>query len=317
MTLRQGRLWVVGNLNRDLKTTPFPAGDRLFRDGETSVRAIVETIGGGGGNSACIAAALGATTVFAGKVGADALGERLERTLRSQGVQPRLARDPAVRTGTSIGLAFDNGQRHFVSSLPNNAALRFEDLDLDGLAEGGHLYRADLWFSEPMLYGGNERLCRTARGAGLTVSIDLNWDPCWGVAAEEEIRRRKEAVRALLPWVTLAHGNVRELTEFADAPDLETALKRLESWGVEGVVVHLGARGAGYYRRGEWVEEPAHPARSQVNTTGTGDVLSVCLMLLHSQPEVAAHLRLANRIVAEFIEGRRRFIPEISEASPT
>jgi len=57
--LRGGRLCVVGNINRDLKTAPLVASDRLFQDGETSVSSIVETIGGGGANSACIAAALG------------------------------------------------------------------------------------------------------------------------------------------------------------------------------------------------------------------------------------------------------------------
>jgi sugar/nucleoside kinase (ribokinase family) len=304
-------LCVVGNLNRDLKTAPVRAGEHLFQDGETSVESVVETIGGGGANSACVAAALGASVTLLAKVGADALGARLEQTLVQHGVRPRLARDPAVATGTSLGLAFDNGHRHFLSCLRNNEALRFEDLDLDALEEGAHLYRADLWFSRPMLFGGNQRLFREARARHLTVSLDLNWDPRWGVGEPDEIRQRKQAVREVLPLVHLAHGNARELQAFAEAPDLDTALRRLEAWGVEAVAVHLGAQGAGYYQGGKlWIEPPV-PAARQVNTTGTGDVLSVCLMLSHGSSDVTGRLRQANRIVTEFIEGRRQFIPAV------
>jgi sugar/nucleoside kinase (ribokinase family) len=310
-TLRRGNLCVVGNLNRDLKVAPLRAGEHLFRDGETSVESIVETIGGGGANSACIAAGLTAPVTFLGTVGADPLGARLEQTLTRHGVRPHLGRDASVTTGTSVGLTFHNGHRHFISCLPNTEALRFEDLNLQALEGFTHLYRADIWFSRPMLFGGNERLFREAHARNMAVSIDLNWDPRWGVAHADEILERKRAVRSVLPWVHLAHGNVRELKEFTDAPDLDTALRTLEAWGVGAVVVHLGAEGAGCYHRGDFMVEPPVPATTQVNTTGTGDVLSVCMMLLHPQPDVRAKLRLANRIVAEFIEGRRALIPAL------
>jgi sugar/nucleoside kinase (ribokinase family) len=310
---RAANLCVVGNLNRDIKTSPVQAGEHLLLDGETSVSSIVETIGGGGANSACIAAALGARVALLGKVGSDALGVRLAETLRRHGVLTHLLQDAAVATGSTLALAFDNGHRHFLSCLPNNESLRFEDLDLAALEGFKHLYRADLWFSKPMLFGGNERLFRAAHACGMTVSIDLNWDPCWGVAGVDEVRARKVAVRAILPLVNVAHGNVRELREFTDAPDLDTALRRLEAWGVEAVGVHLGAEGAGYYRHGRLIVEPPVPAARHVNTTGTGDVLTVCLMLLHQQREVPAQLRLANRIVTEFIEGKRDFIPSLGQ----
>ena len=123
-------LSVVGNINRDIKTASLRAGDHLFKDGETSVGAISETIGGGGANSACAAAALGARVAFIGKIGADALGDRLEQTLVQHGINANLARDKNHPSGTSINLTFDNGHRHFVSCLPNNESLSFDDLDL-------------------------------------------------------------------------------------------------------------------------------------------------------------------------------------------
>lgn len=310
---RTGSLCVVGNINRDIKTAPIAPGEHMFRDGETSVSSIVETIGGGGANSAFAAASLGAKVAFVGKVGADELGARLGRALERSGIASHLARDEAVATGTSINLTYETGQRHFVSSLPNNNSLAFEDLDLQALTKYEHLLRSDIWFSEAMLFGGNERLVRLARETGADVSIDLNWDPCWGRVAAERIAVRKQAVRTLLPHVSLAHGNVRELNEFADSTDLETTLRRLDAWGVRAVVVHLGAEGAGYYQRGEYFMEPAMPAARQVNATGTGDVLSVCMMLMHKNESfsIPEKLRIANRIVSEFIAGEWQLIPHL------
>ena len=304
---------IVGNINREVKVLSVPAAPKLFEDGETSVPPIVETIGGGGANSACAAAALGATIRFVGKVGSDALGQRLEHAMQGRGVQPYLARDPHAKTGTTIALGLANGHRHFLSCLPNNETLRFEDLDLRALDGCTHLLRADVWFSRSMLEGGNSRLFSEAKRRGITTSLDLNFDPCWSSGNKTEIARRKQLLRESLGAVDLAHGNVRELCEFTDSPDLETALTQLTEWGVKTTVVHLGARGVGYWADGKLVIEPPSPARTTVNTAGTGDVLSICMILLHARSDLSVQekLRHSNQIVREFIEGSRTLIPVI------
>jgi sugar/nucleoside kinase (ribokinase family) len=176
------------------------------------------------------------------------------------------------------------------------------------LEGGGHLLRGDVWFAEPMLVGGNARLLEAARQRGLTTSLDINWDPQWHSAPPAATRARKDAVRQILPLVDLVHGNVRELNLFTDSADLTESLARLTAWGAGAVVVHLGAQGAGYFCRGEFLTEPAAPVRRHVNSTGCGDLLSACLMLLHDRRDIPMRekLRLANGIVAGYIEGRRR-----------
>jgi sugar/nucleoside kinase (ribokinase family) len=304
-------LCVVGNLNRDIRLSPLVAGEYLFEDGETPVDWIAETVGGGATNSACAAAALGARVALLAKVGADGLGRLLEEILVRHGVKANLARSAGLVTGTSVNLTFTTGHRHFVSALPNNESLTLEDLDLSTLSEYGHLFRADVWFSTPMLYGGNEKLFREARQRGLRTSLDLNWDPQWGVANADEVRRRKSAVCQVLPWVNLVHGNVHELKEFTEAGDLEAALRCLVQWGAEAVVVHLGSEGAGCYERGKLVVAKPVPAAKQVNTTGTGDVLSVCMTLLDHRKDISTldKLHLSNRIVSEYITGERKLVP--------
>ncbi len=307
------RLCVAGNLNRDVQVQQVPDSAGLLRDGETGVAAIVETVGGGGANSACAAAALGAHIRFLGKTGADALGERLRETLERHGVSTHLARDPGCATGTTVALGYASGQRHFLSCLPNNQTLAFEDLDLSALEGCGHLLRADVWFSEAMLAGGNRRLLQAARERGLATSLDINFDPQWSTGSKEAIARRKQQLREVLDLVDLAHGNRRELGEFTDSPDLETGLRRLTEWGVKAVVVHLGDQGAGYWRNGEMVVEPPDLAVNAVHSTGTGDVLSICMILLDAASglSIREKLRLSNGIVREFMEGRRPLIPRL------
>ena len=50
-----------------------------------------------------------------------------------------------------------------------------------------------------------------------------------------------------------------------------------------------------------------------MNATGSGDLLSVCMMLLHQRDEIPIpeKLRLANRIVADYIEGKRDLLPTL------
>ena len=115
---QKSSLCVVGNINADIKTSPFAPGDFLFRDGETSVDRIIETVGGGGANCAFAAAALGAQVGFIGKVGADALGDRIAAALARAGIASYLEHSPLVATGRSIALTYSNGHRHFVSHLP-------------------------------------------------------------------------------------------------------------------------------------------------------------------------------------------------------
>jgi sugar/nucleoside kinase (ribokinase family) len=310
---RGRRLVIVGSVCRDVKIGVIRPGPHLLEDGETPTGSIGETIGGGGANSALAAAALGADVRFAAKIGDDPLGRRLQESLVHRGVKTFLRRDPGVATGSSIVLSYATGRRHFISCQSNNCSLAMADIDPALLAGPGHLLRADVWFSEPMLAGGNEALFRMAREHGLATSLDINWDPQWGTADAATEHGRKESVRRVLPLVDLVHGNVAELNRFADCDDLEATLRQITAWGARAVVIHLGAEGAGYYDRGRLVVVPAVPVQRYRNTAGTGDLLSVCMILLDGRDEIRVEdrLRLANTIVAEFIEGTRGVIPEL------
>ena len=102
---------------------------------------------------------------------------------------------------------------------------------------------------------------------------------------------------------------MRELCAFADAPNLETALQKLDNWGVGAVVVHQGAQGAGYFAAGELVNRPPTPVTKRLIATGTGDVAmpeaSVTAVTVVLPPKVAdAPLVGAENETTAFATGR-------------
>jgi sugar/nucleoside kinase (ribokinase family) len=159
-----------------------------------------------------------------------------------------------------------------------------------------------------MLFGGNEKLLRAAKAAGAATSLDVNWDPAWGRGKAARVAERKRAVRKVLPLVDVAHGNVRELCTFADADHLASALRRITAWGAREVVVHMGMKGSGYYRDERLLRSPRVRARREVNATGTGDLLSVVMVLLHrADLPPAGRLKLANEIVSTYVADQPPF----------
>jgi sugar/nucleoside kinase (ribokinase family) len=300
---------IVGNINLDVRTTAIHSGSGVLADGETSIEEIYETLGGGGANTAVAAAALGGRVYLVGCLGNDNLGGRLIAALRQFGVTPMVAQK-AVPTGRSLALTWDNHHRHFISSLPNAAELRLQDVPVAELARLGcrHLYRADIWFSPAMLFGGNLELLRQARAAGMTTSLDINWDPLWsspaGLAA---VSHRIAAVAKLLPHVTFVHGNERELSFFTGRPELNDSIAALLDAGAETVIVHRGPNGSAAASRDAWIEAPACQVARVVSETGTGDVFTAAFLLL-GKTDLPERLRQCNRIAAQHLAASPSYI---------
>jgi ribokinase len=303
---------VVGNINLDIKTSRIAASPGIMADGETTIEEIYETIGGGGANTAVAAGIMAAPVHFTGCVGDDDAGRRLVRHLRSVGVTPHVTTVP-VPTGRSLALSWDNGHRHFISSLPNAARLDFQAVDMTALAKAGcgHMYRADIWFSEPMLFGGNARLFRESRAAGMETSIDINWDPHWNAGLEgAEVRRRIEAVRETLPFVDWVHGNERELLSFSGSRSVDGAVRVLADWGARAIIVHRGARGSAAFADGTWIETGPSPVQRVVSDTGSGDVFTAAF-LIHGRLPLEERLKEAGRAAANHLQGTPCYIPPL------
>lgn len=303
---------VVGNINLDIKTTLIPASSEILQDGETAVEDVYESLGGGGTNIAVAAARLGGTVHFGGCVGSDTLGKRLETALSSFGVVPHLKCKPGV-TGRSINLIWNNHHRHFVSCLPNNRALTFEDIDFSALTAAGctQLFRGDVWFSESMLRSGNLELFRRARAAEMETSLDINWDPVWNSGADSSrATQRKQLLKNVLPHISWIHGNEAELNLFSGLQKIKESCRFLIDNGCKGVIVHCGERGAAAYLDDRWLEIPPVKVQSVVSETGSGDVFSAAFLVFSSLP-LLERLNKCSEIAAQHIEGHIDLLPRI------
>jgi sugar/nucleoside kinase (ribokinase family) len=303
---------IVGNLNLDIRTSPIVSSEDLLRDGETNVKEIYESVGGGGANTAAAVATMGGQAHFCCAIGNDALGSHLAGFLEALGVRMHAVAKP-VATGRSIALTWDTHYRHFLSSLPNARLLERADIDLDGLRREGcrSLYRADVWFADLMLASGNKSLLRRARQAGMETSLDINWDPLWSLdRGAEETRARIAWVRATLPDVSFVHGNERELAFFTGQQTPERCARLLMEWGARAVIVHRGALGCAAATSAGWREIPAAPVTQIVTETGTGDVFTAAFLLTADLP-LEERLRACASAAARHLQGAPCYVPRL------
>ncbi len=311
-------LAIAGNINLDIKTSLIVAAEGVMSDGETGIEEIYESLGGGGANAAMAAARLGGRVHFFGCVGDDELGDRLEAILGGYGIVAHLARKETT-TGRSINLNWDNGCRHFISSLPNNRWLAGEDIDVEAMIAAGcrQLLRADVWFSESLLAEGNYALLGRARAAGIETYLDINWDPEWSVPGNgRRVRERCEQLTRVLPYINFAHGNERELAYFTGRNDLREACRFLLDQGCSSVVIHRGDKGAASFNAAEgWIEVPAATVESIVCSTACGDVFCAAHMLLHDL-DTGDRLRASASIAADHLSGKRVLIPRLNDQRP-
>ena len=167
-------LLIVGELNVDV----IVRGAAMPRFGQAE--QVVEDISLCAGSSAAIAAAsaarMGLRVLFASRVGDDLFGRYMVSALQEAGVDTTGVRiDPALKTGATIVLS--RGQDRAMLTYPGSiAAVGPADVDPAWYGAARHLHVAS-----PFLLTGLRPalpdIMRRARAAGMSVSLDTNWDP--------------------------------------------------------------------------------------------------------------------------------------------
>jgi sugar/nucleoside kinase (ribokinase family) len=270
---------VVGELNADLilrgEVTPaFGQVEQIIDDAEL-------TLGSSSAIFACGAARLGLRAAFCGKVGDDEFGRFVLRELARHGVNTdSVIIDPSVKTGLSVILSRPD-DRAILTHLGSIAALRFDEIELARLSHARHLHLGS-YFLLHALRPDVPRLFDEAKGRGLTISIDTNYDPAeqWAGGLRDALQR----IDVFLP-------NETELLALTRETSIEAGLDRLSD--IPTVAVKLGARGAIARRGSEIVHAPSIPV-DVVDTTGAGDSFDAGFVygFLHGWP-LERTLRLA------------------------
>ncbi len=271
---------VVGELNPDL----ILAGDVVpeFGQVEKLVDQATLAIGSSSAIFACGASRLGLHVAFVGKVGRDLFGGFMRRSLEDYGIDTQ----GIVETGdhpTGISVILARGADRAILTYPGTIPLlKLSDIDLDILHQARHLHVAS-YFIQDGLRPDLPELFARAKKAGMSVSLDTNYDPAG----------RWEGVEGLLPLVDLFLPNEAELLGITRAACLEDALRQLAAC-VNHVGVKLGDHGA-VLRAGSQVFQIKPLAVKVVDTVGAGDSFDAGFVFgFLAGWDVERTLRLAN-----------------------
>jgi len=253
----QGRVVVVGSLNMDL----VARAERLPRAGETLAGTTFDTVPGGkGANQAVAAARMGAQVAMVGCVGDDAYGQQLRDGLSAEGIDCTAVE---VIAGVSSGVAL----------IVVDAASQNTIVIVAG--SNGYLLPGSIERFDALLQSANVVVCQMevptqtvaftlARARELGKTVILNPAPVSGPLPVEWLAN----IDYLIP-------NESELAALTGLPvwDLSSArsaARQLQGFGVERVIVTLGAQGALLVD----VQGDEHftvPVVQSVDTTAAGD----------------------------------------------
>jgi len=257
---------VVGDVINDvLVQAPWP-----LALGDDNPAVIRSRPGGSAANQAAWLAELGMDVVFAGRAGArDAEFHR--RELVRFGVEPRLAADESVPTGTIVVLVGPDGERTMITDRGANLRLGPADVPAALLDDAALLHLTGYSFFEPGPRAVARGLLAEAARRGVPVTVDP------GSAAF--LAAPSTGPAAFLGWTrgaavcfpNVAEASVLTGTDALTAAADPAAMAAVLTGYYGAVVVKLGADGAVYAAGGTTPGRVAAVPAAVRDTTGAGD----------------------------------------------
>ena len=238
---------------------------------ETGYPTMAAHPGGAPANFLAALAGFGAKTALLGKVGADAFGKLLVKTLEQAGIETRgLVQSSGVFTTLAFVTLDESGDREFSFARKPGADTRltFDELDL-GLIDGARVFHfGSLSLTDEPARTTTRRAVAYARERGKLVTYDPNLrTPLWKDLAE---------AREQLLW-GLGQADVVKISDeeveflFGLSPE-EGAERILDEYGAKLVFVTCGAEGCAYRNRNASGRVPGLSGLTVTDTTGAGDI---------------------------------------------
>ena len=227
--------------------------------------------GGAPANYLAALTKFGAKTAMIGKVGSDAFGRLLIKTMKGTGIDTRgmLVSDDVFTTLAFVTLD-DSGDREFSFARKPGAdtQLRFDEIDLSVIDASKVLHFGTLSMTNEPARDATYKAVEYAAGHGKLISFDPNLrKPLW-----DDL---DEAKRQML-W-GLRHADIVKISDeeteflFSLAPE-EAAKHIIDSFGVRLVYVTCGAEGCFYRTKTASGFVKALSGIAVKDTTGAGDI---------------------------------------------
>lgn len=249
---------VIGELNVDILLNDingFPViGQEILADNLTL------TLGSSSAIFAANVSSLGVTTSFCGMVGKDMMGKFILDELHNKHVDTSLVtQSSAYQTGLTMILNYQQDRANVTyCGAMNYFSVR--DIPLDKVSQFKHLHLSS-YFLQKALQKDIVQLFKTTHDAGLSTSIDIQWDPAneWKFPFEE-----------CLPYVDFFLPNEAEILALTRTKQLTDAFNILSSFA-NTVVVKRGENGATAYHKGNITHAAPYLHNYFTDAIGAGD----------------------------------------------
>jgi sugar/nucleoside kinase (ribokinase family) len=225
-----------------------------------------EISGGSAANTLAGMAALGAKTMFVGRVADDQLGRVFAHDIRAAGVDfATAASTGGAPTGRCLIVVTPDGDRTMNTFLGACQELSEADLDAETVAAAEILYLEGYLWDPPAPRAAMRKAIAVARANGRKVALTLSDVFC--------VEGHRADFQALLAeHVDLVFGNEHEVCALYQT-DLASAMTELAKHACTSVITRSGA-GAVVIAGGQTHVVPAETATRVLDTTGAGDLFA-------------------------------------------
>lgn len=252
------KLLVVGELNIDLilnNIQGFPQiGTEIIAD------SMNFTLGSSSAIMASNISAMGVPTSFCGTIGTDDFGDYVLKQLKLKNVDTQFIQKVAEeKTGITIVMNYEQDRAN-VTYCGAMDHLTIQKIPWDQLNQFQHFHLSNYFIQKGLKYDLT-KIFRKAKEAGLSTSLDLQWDP---------ENKWDFDYKSCLPFVDVFLPNEAELLALTQQNDIENALEELIPY-TNIIALKLGEKGGMVISGNTRLEEKPFLNKGFKDAIGAGD----------------------------------------------
>jgi sugar/nucleoside kinase (ribokinase family) len=252
------KLLVVGELNVDLILNKLQAFPQLGR--EIIADQMNICLGSSSAIMAANSAALGVDTTFCGVVGNDHFGDFVLNELRRKLVScEHIKRLPDQKTGFTLVMSYEQDRANVTFAGAMNA-LTIDDIPFNVAGVYQHMHVSSV-FLQKGIQQDIGQIFMNARAAGMTTSLDLQWDPAEQWAFD---------YARCLPFVDVFMPNESELLALTKCDSVGSGIEKIRPY-LNTLALKMGRNGSLGIQGERQVTVPAFKVSDFVDAIGAGD----------------------------------------------
>ena len=221
---------------------------------------------------------LGKKTAFIGKIGNDALGKMLKKTVEDQGICiDNLVEDEEIHTTLAFVHSDKDGDRSF-SFYRNPGAdlmLQWEEINVDFLVNTKIFHFGTLSMTEEEIKNVTKKAVQKAKENGVLISFDPNFrPPLW--KDMEDARQQM--------WYRIGQCDILKISDdeilfLTGTKDIDEGIARIrEKSHAKLICATMGKNGSKVYYKGKTVFGRPFLRKDTIETTGAGDTFMACVL---------------------------------------